>query len=44
VIIGLTIASALLNPKSDRERMESIIKQYINDMSSGKTPPTNPFA
>ena len=43
-IIGLTIGSALLNPKSDRERMESIIKQYISEISSGKTPPPNPFA
>lgn len=38
-VIGFTIVTALLNPKSDRERMEQIIKQYITEISSGKTPP-----
>lgn len=38
-LIGFTIITALLNPKSDRERMENIIKQYIEEISSGKVPP-----
>jgi hypothetical protein len=40
-VIGLTILAGLLNPKSDRERMEAIIKEYIAEISSGKAaPPT----
>jgi hypothetical protein len=40
-LIGLTIVTALLNPKADREAMENMIKKYIAEISSGQTPPSS---